>query len=235
MVATLLLLFAIAGAHGQRNANAGSDPLSLAAPPDEVKDPFIAMVIGLLAHDAFVALDGDTLPRLFPELAEIADIPFQSLHSFSRVPLGGSRARRFEVRFGEDLEIPLPINILGYRPGRVRLARTITGDQRVLRRLTLSHPENQRLAVIGPVYVVDLQEGGMQIELDWWLDLLLGRDFGDLDARLVLIFRYRGTCFGVLGGYTRGDRVLSWTFDLEHSYFLVRPPSMLRGLAELFL
>ena len=76
VVATLLLLIALAGAHGQRTADAGSDPLSLAAPPDEVKDPFIAMVIGLLAHDAFVELDGDTLRRLFPELAEIADIPF---------------------------------------------------------------------------------------------------------------------------------------------------------------
>ena len=232
-MAVTLLMLALPVAVGQRTP--ARDPLSVAAPPGEVADPFIAMVIGLLAHDAFVAMDGDTLRRLFPQLADIADIPFQSLRSFSRAPLAGSTLRRFEVRFGEDLEIPLPINILGYRPGRVRLARTIAGDQRVLRRLTLAHPENERLAVIGPVYVVDLPQGGMEIDLDWWLDLLLGRDFGDLDARLVLIFRYRGIWFGVLGGYANDGRVLSWTFELKHSYFLVRPPAMLRGLAELFL
>ena len=207
----------------------------IAAPADQVADPFIAMVIGLLVHDAFVCLGGDTLRHLFPQLADAADIPFESLHSFSRVPLEQTAVRRFQVNFAGDLEVPLPIRILGYHPGRVRLAKTITGDQRVIRRIPLPHPDPSQSSAIGPVYVVEFEPGDIQVDLDWWLDLLLGRNFGDLDARLVLIFRYRRIWFGVLGGYGNDGRVLSWTFELKHSYFLVRPPPTLASLAEIFL
>jgi hypothetical protein len=193
------------------------------------------MLVGLLTHDAETSIDGPTLRRLFPQLAELADIPFQSIRRFSRRVVPGSEQRVFEAVFASDLEIPLPIEILDYHPGRVRLGRRIIGVQRVVPKLLLRHPERGSTTSIGPVYVVDLSEGGMQIDLDWWLDLLLGRNITDLDTRLVLIFQLGRTWFGVLGGYGNAGQVLSWTFELRHSYFIVNPPPQLRGLAERFL
>lgn len=103
-----------------------------ALPAEEVVDRFVAIAIKLIAHDEFVSLNGDILRQLFPQLIEIAELLFQSLRSFSRALLTGSTTRRFEVRFQEDLTIPLSINIFGYRSGRVRLTRMIAGGQRVL-------------------------------------------------------------------------------------------------------
>ena len=48
----------------------------------------------------------------------------------------------------------------------------------------------------------------MQIDLNCWLDLLLSRDFGDIEARLVVFFRYRSTWFGLLRGYSNDEQVL---------------------------
>ena len=230
---TLLLLFAAATVLAQRPEPANATAFALAE--TEVADPFLAMVVGLLHHDAETSIDGPSLRHLFPQLAEIADIPFQSIRRFSRAVVPGSDQRVFEAVFTSDLEIPVPIEILGYHPGRVRLGQRIVGLQRVVPKLSLIHPQRRAATIIGPIYVVDLRQGGMKIDLDWWLDLLLGRDFGDLDARLVLIFQFGRTWLGVLGGYGNDGRVLSWTVDLRRSAFLVNPPTVLRGLAKRFL
>ena len=70
----------------------------------------------------------------------------------------------------------------------------------------------------------------MTIDVDAWLDALLGRVVDDFSVRLVAIARWRGSWRCLLGGTGREDRRIIAAFDLERNTITFPVPSELTRL-----
>lgn len=213
------------------------DPRSVSIPKAEIDDEFFAFVVGLLANDVEARYDLEALLTAFPEYDGADEgTPIYRLTELSRIrrandPRGSSYVT---VQFDADFEYPIPVDFLGYHPGEVEVSAVVIFAEQSFSRLTVS--TDRRDAVdLSPLYVLRMVAGRLFIDFDGLVDVLAFAAFDDLDAKTILIFRYRSDWYAVLAGEGHRGRIHEWTFNLADTTFMRRPPRPLRGIADQFV
>jgi hypothetical protein len=181
-----------------------------AAPADElppnltaeagVRDPVFSLLIGLLRSGAHGALTQERLTRELGARAGSTRLPFHSLLELER--RAGGVADRVTARFDGPLDIAAPYSLLGYHPGRVRASQRCVledwalGEERV--------PRHDLL--LQDVHLLRLVEGRILLDIDGWLDALMGAALDDTEVAGLALFRYQGRWIGLaLGRNLRGE------------------------------
>jgi hypothetical protein len=193
---------------------------SIALPVEEVEDVFFAYIVGLLIADATLDIDGAGLIEMFPEFAEgDGKIPFDEIERVTRT--AGDPAT-VSLEFANALDYPVPVDILGYHPGRVLTSRYVFFREE-------PYDAGGEFEFVRLEWVI---RGRLALDFDNWLDTLLGRLVDDVEARVAVALSYEGHWYALLGGDTPGGGWITGVYDLPTNRILVRPPRALRELGD---
>ncbi|MBU8912975.1 MAG: hypothetical protein KOO61_03060 [Spirochaetales bacterium] len=205
-------------------AHAHLPPRDIAVPESQVKDVFFGYVVGILLQDEPLDVNGENLLAMFPEFADgSGQVPFHEMTRMVRTP--GSRGAEITLELKDQLNYPVPVDILGYHPGMVISSPRLVFDER-------EYVPSDR--DFGAVWLEWLRDGELAIDFDGWLDVLLGSWVDDVNVQLLAVAEYQSRWYILLGGDTPGGGWITGVYDLQSSRIVVRPPPALRLLgAEL--
>jgi hypothetical protein len=191
-------------------------PEVLPLEPD-VKDPVFAVLVAVVRADLYGVLTRAHLERELQRRRLRSRLPYGSVRDVARVPAPPGARALVTVRFEGALAVPIPYSILWYHPGRIR-----AGDSCVFREWALGNValpyEAKRGAPLATleledVHLFDLDAGRLEVDIDGWLDRLMGSALDDTDVSGLVVFRYAGRHYGMALGYNRGRRARSGAFD----------------------
>ena len=197
----------------------------LILPPSEVKDTFFAWLVGVVDAGRDASIDNAGLREVLTEFRSSIALPFDRISLVRHEAPGPDLRGRLDIEFDGDIDVPVPFSLLWYHPGSLRSTPVVRFEERRFSSLpTAGGPAAE------PVYSFRLVEGGMVIDIDRWVDVLLGNIADDLTIRIVAIARWRGAWRCLLGGTGREDRRIIAAFDLARNTITFPVPHELTRL-----
>jgi len=196
----------------------------LILPPSEVKDTFFAWLVGVVDAGRDVSIDNEGLRSVLTEFRSSIALPFARIGEVRHVAPQADARGSLVVVFDDDIDIPVPFSLLWYHPGSLRSTRAVRFEERRFASLPTTRGPAE------PVYAFRLVEGAMTIDVDAWLDALLGRLVDDFAGRIGAIARWRGSWRCILGGTGREDRRIIAAFDLARNSIAFPVPDELSRL-----
>lgn len=176
---------------------------ALPVPPSGVRDPLLELLFTIAENDSLGTWDGAALARYAAASGRRSRLPVDDIVRIVRRPAtiveaelrhGARVTRVWELELTHALRMPLPWAFLGYHPGTVAAARTFVFSEWRLGDQALQVVVDDRPATIAlaDVCVLRLDAGWFMLDVDAWIDALLG---GLLDDYWVC-----GYVFGKHGG-----------------------------------
>ena len=217
----------------------GDEPLGLGpatdvmVSEDEVKDRFFAYLIGLAEADAYGAIGTDDLGEALGEFAGKTRVPFHLINKIERLRGEPGEPNRVSISFLEQIKTPVPYSILGYHPGSVVADTTVRLHEFYLPRksIWLSKEEQARLTQI---HVFAVYEGWAVVDIDGWLDKLLGGHLDDTWLIVFGLFKYEGVWHGIAAGYGPSGEGRSGVFNFKTNKILFPTPDHFKMLGPYF-
>jgi hypothetical protein len=202
-------------------------PRALAEVPtaDDVGDPLLALLIGVLDADAF-----GTVGRGLLDSVVVAGggskLPYEDVKTLAREPAGGGVISEVEILLRRAVDLGVPYSILGYHPGSVRapkqvLLREWRIPQHDIRWVEDDHSREARFVELR---LFSVEKGRIEMDVDWWLDKLLGSKLDDTHLVGFVITEHEGKRYAVAFGYTKDGRGRSGCFDLEADEIIFPAP-----------
>lgn len=229
--AALLLLLAALGA-----ARAMAEPLLeqrlpdgsfLASAPmlaEDVFDPIFGFFVAVLDHDQFGEVNAAFLDSLARAEAG-SKVPYEHISTMSRSTATGADAF-IRIDLQGAFTAPIPFSILGYKPGSLRATPRMDmvhwdlGDQDFV-----IDPEKKdgasHTVTVHDSHLFVMAEGAMEMDIDGWLDRLLGSRLDDVVLTGFYVFRHEGKRIGLGFGYNpkREGRTGAFDFTANESIF----------------
>lgn len=194
---------------------------SVSREENEIKDVFLAYIVGIMLGDHELDVDGPKLLDVFPEFeGSSLDFPFHDIERVSRS--SSPDGAMITVDFVKPLSFPVPVDILGYHPGRIYTTQRVVFDETAVG----THGE------LSNVHVLVRRDGEIGIDFVRWLDLLLGSLLSDVDARVLAVAVLDDRWYAILGGDTPDGGSIVGVLDLLRNRILLRPPRPVRDFAR---
>jgi len=207
------------------------DSLPLA---DDVADGVFALIFGILERDVEAVITGPQLQEMLQRTGRESSVPPELITLVERAH--DLRGPQVWVRalFTEALRVAVPYSILGYHPGRLASSQSIIALEWRYSRLTLPDPRHARAA---PLELTDVTlwgvvSGEILIDIDGWLDFLLGSKLDDTRVVGLADFRLGGKRFGMALGYNREGEPRSGALDLAENEIRFPSPPEIKAVAR---
>lgn len=196
-------------------------------PPSEVKDAFFAYVLGLIVRDGEAEVEGGFLRDMLFEYKDAVSLPLERIDriALKRDPAGGGN--RMEISFQGEVNIPIPFSLLGYHPGSIHASRLVAFRE--------PRPDRKAPPSASPAFEFRLTEGEAYVDVDEWLDVLLGDFLDDIELRRVVVFRHQGEWIGLLAGLGRKKQTIAGYFSFTRNRLVFPVPDGLSALGMRFL
>jgi hypothetical protein len=219
------------------------DSLPLGLPPllrlePAVKDPVFALLVGLVQDGVYGTL---TEPRVQAELDRArleSELPYRSLADLTRLPVIAGKTALVRVRFNGPLNLPIPYSILGYHPGSFNVSETTVFREWIFPSMQLIHDEtkdgktSRQILEITDVHLFGVQDGAVYIDIDAWLDLLMGDALDDTIVTCLMLCRYQGQWLGFAMGYAKDGTGRSGAFSFAKDQIVFPTPAELRTVGR---
>lgn len=202
-------------------------------PESEVKDRFFSYLIGLVQVDTCGVLDADDLKEILEDFRGETSIPFEIIKDISRGCNDAAGPKEVSIRFNEELKTPVPYSILGYHPGSVRASSTVRFYEWEIPYKTLRWSRMDPID-LSCIYVFGIYEGWAVVDIDAWLDALLGGLLDDTRIVTLVLFKYDGDWHGLAAGYGPSGEGRSGLFNFSENRILFPTPRHLRVLGPYF-
>ncbi len=204
-------------------------PRSLSLPVDQVRESFLAYIVGLIDADVRFSLDPEGLLSALPEFRARRGDPFQLLRQVEREEgLGGQVLLSFG--FPADMQLPIPVGIFGYHPISVSVSRTVSLDEKRYALRSIGRTV-EATDVVSRDYEYRLADGYARFHFDDWLTFLTGGYLVDFSVAGVALFTDHGEWRALIAGRGTKDQVVCWLFDLKRTRPILRVPGPLLDLA----
>jgi hypothetical protein len=197
----------------------------LILPPSEIRDTFFAWLVGVVDAGRDVSVDNAWLRGVLTEFRSTIALPFDRISEVRHIAPAVDERGSLEIVFDGEIDIPVPFSLLWYRPGSLRASRVVRFEERRFSSVPLADG-----STASPVYSFRIAEGAMLIDVDEWIDVLLGRIVDDLAIRIVAVARWRGTWRCLIAGTGREGRRIVAAFDLARNAISFPVPSELSRL-----
>jgi len=198
-----------------------------------VRDPVFALLVGYVRGDHFGVVTRDEVQHVLTERKRESRLPWQSARDFARVPdPSGPSAAQLTLRFEGPVNVPIPYSILWYHPGRIRASATCRLREWRLATLSLETPNDWRGPPPPPltdVHLFALDEGELLVDIDGWLDALLGSALDDTLLSGLAIARFQNREYGFGVGHNRKGESRFGVFDLTADEVVFPIPPELRA------
>lgn len=242
--ARLALLVLLAAAAGAAAARADGQDDALPVPPSGVRDPLLELLFAIAENDSLGSWDGAALARHVAASGRPSRLPVGEIVRLVRRPATAAEAearrgarvtRVWEFELSRALRLPLPYAFLGYHPGTLAAARAFVLSEWRLEDQTLHVFVDGRLAAleVTGIRVLRLDAGWFMLDVDAWLDALLGGLLDDYWTCGFVLARHEGRPLEVSllvnrdGGDDYGE------FDLGRDRIVAHPEPVARGLSLL--
>ena len=202
-------------------------------PENEVKDRFYSYLIGLIQADTCGVLWASDLERVLGDYRGKTSIPFETILDIRRECNPSLDGRQVSIAFTEDLKTPVPYSILGYHPGSVTASSIVRFIEWDISAKSLRWSRTDSLE-LSQIYVFGLCEGWAIVDIDLWLDKLLGGLLDDTRIVVMALFKYKGDWHGLAAGYDRSGGGRSGIFNFSENKILFPTPQELRMLGPYF-
>ena len=217
---------------------------ALPVPPSGVRDPLLELLFTITENDSLGTWDGAALARYVAASGRPSRLPVGDIARLARRPAradeaekrrGASVTRVWELELAQALRLPLPWSFLGYHPGTLAASRTFVLSEWRLEDQTLDVVVDGHPATIGvtDVCVLRLDKGWFMLDVDAWLDALLGSMLDDYWACGYVFARQEGRPLEVSLLVKRDGGDDYGQFDLGHDRIETHPEPVARGLSLL--
>jgi hypothetical protein len=198
-----------------------------------VKDPLFALLLGLIESDSYGTVSGERLKRELAQRPGRTRLPYGRVRALSRLPGRGGEAARVTVSFDSVLDLPIPYRILWYHPGRLGSSvACVFREWRVARLVVPPGGVTRSDIELRDVHLFGLDEGELQVDIDGWLDALMGGALDDTSVRSVALFRHGGRWLATALGGNKQGQPRSGTFDFAADRILFPTPGEMKAVAR---
>jgi len=212
---------------------------------DQVQEPVFAWVFSLVEADSCGTWGASDLLAFSERWGRPSDFPLERLVSFRREVLPDSaRSERAGlvcdrlVTITLDvprLDMPMPYSILGYHPGTLSFGSpVVVREWRVGERdVTVREGGDTRRATVHGLVVFEIVTGWTVLDVDGWLDTLLGRKLDDAATAGFAAARGEGRILGVGNSVGREGRFIFGELDFREGTVAPHGRPLARALAAL--
>jgi len=179
------------------------------------KDPVFGVLIGLLESGTYGTLTLDRLERELGKDVSRSRLPYKKLRELRREPAAGGA--RVTLRFDAALAMPIPYSILGYHPGKIGASVSCAFREWNLGSVGVAHAgkAGAETLLLEDVHAFALERGRLLVDIDWWLDALMGAALDDTEVEAVVVLRRKGRWTGLALGHSRKGENRSGAFDFS--------------------
>jgi hypothetical protein len=242
-----LILAAAAGFAAEIRLRSGADP---GAPPverldgvDDVANPVLSCLARLIDDDLYGWVGQDRLRRAVEEGGD-RRLPWQRFLWVRREP-ASRRGAWVTVRFLDRLHEAVPYALLGYHPGSLQATSKVVLRQWPPGPAAAGYrDEDGTTAVlrVEDLVLFAVTEGEVLVDVDGWIDALMGGRLDDIRITGMALFRHEGRRLGLAFGYNPDGEGRTGVLDLGRDELLFPVPRpylalgrALRSRAELLL
>lgn len=220
------------------SASAGDAPDPCALPPvlptaSGVQDPVFAILLALIEGDLCGTISADRMRREIAETGRSSRIPVEYLKEVRRSVFEGSPHAEVVLISKDDINVPIPYRVLVYHPGSMRASRVLELDEWSLGTVRIKGPRRKdgtRIPVVlEDVRLWGIRRGSVMLDVDGWLDKVMGSRLDDTRMVGFALFRYGGQRLGMAMGYNPEGKGRSGTFHFERDSILFPNPPQLRA------
>ncbi len=228
LAAAALLVFALVAP--PRAAVAGSYGLfpDESQLTDQVREPLFAFIFQMTERDslgtwtaedlaAFAAQWGN--PSVFPIVANLVSLSREVVpdNPPPRIRDAVCRRRWVAQLRPQRVEVPMPYRILGYRPGTLSFGGPLVLQEWRLgaRHLQLELPAGKQEFDVHGLTIYQVAQGWLVLDVDAWLDRLLGDLLEDAALEGFVVGRLDGQLVGVGNSASRTGRRIFGEFDFR--------------------
>ncbi len=214
----------------------GEESLPLA--PD-VRDPVFALLVAYVRGDRFGVVTQAAVARTLDGQRQRSRLPWQLARDFERTPgtIGagpdgpnlGDAGATLTIRFAGLVDTPIPYHILWYHPGRIRASASCRFREWRFAELPLEAVKGRPLPPLADVRLFALDEGEIFIDIDAWLDALLGDALDDTWISALALGRFREREYAFAVGRNRAGQPRIGAFDLSGDAVVFPLPPDLRA------
>jgi hypothetical protein len=233
-----------APAAGAGSDRAGSGDEDLPVPPSGVRDPVLELLFTITEDDSLGTWDGAAIARYAAASGRPSRLPMGEVVRITRrhataaeaeQRCGVSVTRVWELELAHALRMPLPYSFLGYHPGTLAASRTFVLSEWRLDDRTLRGVVDGGPATTGATdaWVLRLDTGWFMLDVDAWLDALLGGLLDDYWVCGYVFARHEGRPLEISLLEKRDGKDDYGQFDLGHDRIVAHPDSVARGLSLL--
>ena len=165
-----------------------------------VKDPVWSVLVGLSEANVCGVLTRARIDQEVKNSGRTTKIPMRFLLAVRRVPNADGTRADVALLSVEDVDLPVPYDILGYHPGRMRMSKDLQFKEWKLGHVEVQNPDGDPI-VLEDVRVWGLEKGRVQMDIDGWLDAMLGPKLDDMDLEGFALARYKGQRYGFALGF----------------------------------
>lgn len=202
-------------------------------PEDVVKDRFFAYLIGLAEADSYGKLLNEDIGTALGEFPGKTEVPFELITEIERRRGEPGEPGVVSISFLGGLKTPVPYSILGYHPGSVVADTVVSFCEYYLPRKSIWVAENSRVELTR-VHVFGAYEGWAVVDIDGWVDKLLGGYLDDTWLIVMALFKYEGDWHGIAAGYGPGGEGRSGVLNFKTNNILFPTPQQFRTLGPYF-
>jgi hypothetical protein len=226
---------------------AGAEPYGLVTSDDflrvQVVEPVFALVFGLVEADSLGVWTRADVEAFAADWARPSVFPLEHLVSVRREALPPDRQVRRRGLVSDRiiiieltvprLDMPMPYNVLGYHPGTLSF-----GSPMVIREWRLGEQvlhvradEGTRRTTVEGLTVFQVTDGWAVLDVDAWLDRLLGKQLDDSVTLSFAAARTEGRILGVGSSVGREGRTIYGELDFRRGSVVTHGRPLAKALA----
>jgi hypothetical protein len=183
-----------------------ADTLALEAsalPSSDCRDPVFSYLLNLLDRGCVGIVTTEHFRAAAGDSKRASKIPFELIRDVARIPDGRADHVWIRIRFSQGIDVPVPYSLLGYRPGSLRSTAEVTLMEWRLGDLPLlaAGSEGNGAVNIEDVTVWGVIDGAILLDIDGWVDAIMGAALDDTHVVVLAVFRYESQRYALAAGF----------------------------------
>ena len=192
------------------------EELSLALiPAPDVLDPVLAHLVALLEGDVYDTLSTDELSRKAHSVDGTSLIPVDFLESMGRGAGAEGADARITLSLSKKTTVPAPYSLLGYHPGSVIIPKHLVLLEWKRGEVTIRERRRGKLVHIHDCFLWAVERGRVAVDIDAFVDRLLGGSVDDIEVKSLALFRLDGVRYAMAMGYNKKGKGRSGALNLS--------------------
>ncbi len=182
----------------------------------DVNDPVFAYMVGLLDRDIYGGVRREHFDQVVEHCGRPSRIPHELIEAVWRAAGAHGNSGWVRATFSQKLDVPVPYSILGYHPGSLLSSHCVTFEEWRLGRTRVPNPldPDRPNLVLEDLTLWGIVDGEITIDIDGWVDALMGGRLDDTYIVGLALFRYEGERLAMALGFNDNGEGRSGALDV---------------------